>query len=201
MWCDIFLTSSDRLFVYSTFSSQVKTQICACPPPSKAAQGCQRPRLAIWQHAEPRRRRLDTDGSCTVRQHGETAAKLKENCPCLASQIHKCQKHGSVVIMLTKSPACVLQLTRGGWWRWWGIEVKGRVRSGVGGVGTLWFPPGSAHSSISLHRPSSGNSESGNWAASFHQDYCKHWAFLNVPALRTSVCLCPDRLYSNTTVS
>lgn len=54
----------------------------------------------------------------------------------------------------------------GGWW-WWGV--------------------GDAHSSISLHRPSSGNIQSGNWAASFHWVYCKHWTFLKAQAPHTLV--------------
>lgn len=60
----------------------------------------------------------------------------------------------------------------GGGWSWWG-----RRRD------FLRVPP---TASISQHRPFSGNTESGNWAASFHWDYCKHLTFLNVQALQTS---------------
>lgn len=53
--------------------------------------------------------------------------------------------------------------------------------------GGWWCGVGDAHSSISLHRPSSGNIQSGNWAASFHWVYCKHWTFLKAQAPHTLV--------------
>ena len=76
---------------------------------------------------------------------------------------------------------------------------RGRQR-GRGGLrrGRRDFLRGAAHSSVSLHRPSSGNTGAGNWAASFHCECCKQRTFLNVQALHAYLSLPGGKCASET---